>query len=130
MSLSQEIVDFATSPNFAALTTVRPDGHPVTQVMWVDADADHVLINTERHRRKFRNLTADPRVTVTIWKVDNPYSYVEVRGVVADVVYGEEARSHIDRLSQKYLGHDYAAQIGSERVIVKIRPVETSKNAP
>jgi hypothetical protein len=29
-------------------------GRPMTHVMWVDADEDHILINTEAHRAKFR----------------------------------------------------------------------------
>ena len=48
--------------------------------MWVDADDDHVLINTEVHRAKFKAVERDPRVTVMIWERENPYSYVEVRG--------------------------------------------------
>lgn len=128
MSLDPKITAFAQAPNFAAFTTLRPDGHPVTQPMWVDADADHVLINTEKHRRKFRNVASDSRVTVTIWDSKNPYSYVEVRGTVVAVVEGDEARAHIDHLAQKYLGHAYpAGNIQSERVILKIKPLETSE---
>ena len=35
--------------------------------MWVDADDDHVLINTEVHRAKYKAISANPNVTVTIW---------------------------------------------------------------
>ena len=35
---------------------------------------------------------------------------------------GPEARAHIDALSRKYTGADYATQIQSERVILKIAP--------
>ncbi len=38
----------------------------MTHVMWVDADDEHVLINTERHRQKFKNVSNDPRVAVTV----------------------------------------------------------------
>lgn len=130
MALDPKIVDLARAANFAAFTTMRPDGHPVTQIMWVDADDDQVLINTERHRRKFRNVQADPRVTVTIWDRQNPYRYVEVRGRVVEVVEGAEPRAHIDALSRKYTGHDYDANaITSERVLLKISPIEVSSNA-
>jgi PPOX class probable F420-dependent enzyme len=109
-------------PNFAALTTLFSDGQPQTQVMWVGCDDDHVLINTERHRVKFKNTEGDPRVTVTVWDATNPYSYVEVRGRVVDRIGGDEARSHIDELAQTYTGADYANEITSERVILKIAP--------
>ena len=57
-----------------------------------------------------------------IWQLDDPYTYAEVRGVVADTVRGPEARAHIDALSQKYRGTPYTGEIKSERVIVKIAP--------
>lgn len=128
MSLDPQVIAFARDKNFAVFTTLRPDGHPVSQPMWVDADDEFVLINTEKHRRKFRNVEADPRVTVTIIDRDNPYSYVEVRGTVVEVVEGAEPRAQIDRLSQKYEGRPYPADgIKSERVILKIRALETSE---
>lgn len=129
MSLDPKIIDFARADNFAVLTTIRPDGHPVTQPMWVDADADHVLINTEKHRRKFRNVQHDPRVTVTIIDRNNPYGYVEVRGRVVNIVEGDEPRHHIDKLSQKYNGRLYPADaVKTERVILQILPLEASEN--
>jgi PPOX class probable F420-dependent enzyme len=98
-------------------------GRPMTHIMWVDADEDHVLINTEAHRAKFRAVERDPRVTVTIWQRDDPYTYAEVRGEVVETVRGQEARAHIDSLSQKYRGKDYDdAAITSERVILRIAP--------
>ena len=108
--------------NIAAVTTLMPDGTPQTTPLWVDADGEHILLNTEVHRQKFKNVTRDPRVTVTIWDAEQPFVYGEVRGRVVDTVTGPEARSHIDQLSQKYVGHDYANPIQSERVILKIAP--------
>lgn len=113
----------ASGANFAVLTTLLADGTPQSHVMWVDTDGDHLLINTEAHRSKFRNLRRDGRATVTLIDRDDPYSYVEVRGEVAEIVWGPEARTHIDQLSRKYFGRDYDNPITSERVIVKIRPL-------
>ena len=72
----------AQAKNFAALTTLFPDGQPQTQMMWVDADDEHILINTEVHRAKYKNIERDPRVTVVVFDADNPYHYAEVRGRV------------------------------------------------
>jgi PPOX class probable F420-dependent enzyme len=93
------VLELARGQNFGALTTLLPDGHPQTQVMWVDADEQHLLLNTEVHRQKFRNVERDPRVTVTIWDMEDPYRFVEVRGEVVEKVKGQEAREHIDELS-------------------------------
>ena len=115
--------DLARGANFAAFTVLLRSGQPMTHVMWVDAEDDHVLINTEVHRAKYEAVRRDPRVTVTIWKRDDPYRFAEVRGRVVETVTGPEARQHIDALSRKYRNRDYdEANIGSERVILRIAP--------
>jgi PPOX class probable F420-dependent enzyme len=115
--------ELAQGANFATLTVRLRSGTAMTNVMWVDADDDHVLINTEIHRDKFKAVEHDPRVTVTVWKNDDPYTYAEVRGRVVETVGGPEARAHIDALSRKYRGKDYdPSAITSERVILRIAP--------
>ena len=116
------VLELARGQNFAALTTLLPGGHPQTQVMWVDANEQHLLINTEVHRQKFRNVERDPRVTVTIWDKEDPYRFVEVRGEVVEKVKGMEAREHIDELSHKYRGKPYQTPIRSQRVVLRIAP--------
>lgn len=120
--LEPGVISLAQGANFAALTTLMPSGQPQTHVMWVDCDDDHLIINTEVHRRKFKNVEADPRVTVAIWDASNPYSFAEVRGRVVETVTGDEALASINALSHKYTGGDYAPEIQSERVILKIAP--------
>ena len=115
--------ELAHGPNFATLTVILRSGQPMTHVMWVDANDDHVLLNTEVHRAKFRAIERDPRVTVTIWKREDPYTYAEVRGRVVETVRGLEARAHIDFLSRKYRGRDYdPGLIMSERVALRVAP--------
>lgn len=113
----------AKGKNFASLTTLRKDGSPTAQVMWVDCDDEHILINTEVHRLKYRHMRRDPRVAVLIIDQANPYSYAEVRGEVVEFILGDPARAHIDELSERYFGRPYIPeQIESERVICRIRP--------
>jgi len=122
-AVDPRVRELAQRVNFAALTVHLRSGAAMTHVMWVDADDDHVLINTEVHRAKFKAVERDPRVTVMIWEKDDPYTYAEVRGRVVETVRGPVARAHIDALAQKYFGRDYdAARIQSERVILRIAP--------
>jgi PPOX class probable F420-dependent enzyme len=108
--------------NIAAVTTLMPDGTPQTTPLWIDSDGEHLLLNTEVHRQKYKNVSRDPRITVTIIDAANPYSYGEVRGEVVETVTGPEARAHIDALARKYTGADYGNPVQSERVILKVAP--------
>lgn len=120
--MEQKAIDLLSGANYAALTTLMPDGQPQTHMVWAGTDGEHVLINTERHRQKARNVERDPRVTVLVWESGDMWSWVEIRGEVVEVVAGQEARDHIDELSNKYTGHDYTNPIQSERVMFKIAP--------
>jgi PPOX class probable F420-dependent enzyme len=122
-AVDPRVRELAQKANFAVLTVLLRSGAAMSHVMWVDADDDHVLINTEVHRAKFKAVERDPRVAVTIWERGDPYTYAEVRGRVVETVRGPEAREHIDALSRKYRGLNYdPSRIASERVILRIAP--------
>ncbi|MEM9654260.1 MAG: PPOX class F420-dependent oxidoreductase, partial [Actinomycetota bacterium] len=53
---------------------------------------------------------------------ENPYSFAEVRGRVVETITGPAALDSINALANKYTGADYAPEIQSERVILKIAP--------
>jgi PPOX class probable F420-dependent enzyme len=121
--IDENIKSLAQAKNFAAFTTLLPGGQPMTHVMWVDADDEHILINTEVGRQKALNVKKDRRVTVTVIDAANPYHYGEVRGRVVEEVTGPEARAGIDKLSMKYTGKPYDPNaIKTERVLLRIAP--------
>lgn len=121
--LEQKAQNLLSGPNYASLTTMMPDGQPQTQMVWVDHDGEHVLVNTERERQKARNAERDARATVLVWDKDDMWTTAEIRGTVVSVEGGQRARDHIDELAAKYLGVDaYPNPIASERVIIKIAP--------
>ena len=120
--LEDKVKELAKGRNFALVTTLMPDGTPQTLPLWVDADDDHVLINTEVGRQRYKNLQRNPKVTVLIVEDGNWYSFAEVRGHLDGEITGDEARTHIDALSHKYTGADYANPIQTERVVLKIAP--------
>lgn len=120
--LDPKIRDFAQAKNYGTISVHLPDGAIATHVMWEHADDEHILINTEVHRAKYKAIAADPKVTVVVWDNANPYAYAEIRGRVSGEVRGPEALASINALSQKYSGTDYPGEIQSERVILKITP--------
>ncbi len=114
--------------NFATVATLNADGTPHLVPVWVDADDEHVLLNSARGRVWPRNAERDPRVTLTVQNLQNPYEYTTVRGRVVEVTE-DGADAHIDALAKKYLGQDtYPFRApGERRVILKVEP-ERVKN--
>tara|TARA_B100000902_G_scaffold143149_1_gene140626 strand:+ start:3370 stop:3783 length:414 start_codon:yes stop_codon:yes gene_type:complete len=121
MTLDNKTIQMASGPNYAAFTTLFDSGSPQTHVMWVDTDGEHILINTEIHRVKYKNIKNDSRVTVMIWKNDDAFKFVEIRGRVVGEITGEEAEKNINDLSQKYWDKPYPFTIQSERIVLKIK---------
>ena len=116
-------VELARGANYGAITTVLPSGNLQNHYIWVGTDGERLMVNTEVHRQKSKNVERDPRVTLTIRDEENPYRYAEVRGEVVETVRGQEARDHIDELSQKYNGQPYNPEdIKTERVTLWIVP--------
>jgi PPOX class probable F420-dependent enzyme len=124
-SIPEEFHELFEKETFAHVATMTPEDMPHVTPVWVDYDAaaDRLLINTERGRRKEKNLSDDSRIGVSMVDPENPYRHLSIIGEV-DEMTEEGAREHIDELSQRYTGDDYQPEIQTERVLVKIRPEE------
>lgn len=121
--LLPETAELATAANFAAVSTVLPDGGLQNQLTWVHVEDGKLALNTETHRAKYLNVVRDPRITVLIRDEKDPYRYAEVRGRVLETTTGSQARSQIDELAHKYTGGPYPPEnIKSERVILWVTP--------
>ncbi|MFE6173907.1 PPOX class F420-dependent oxidoreductase [Streptomyces sp. NPDC056464] len=66
--------------NFAGVATLGPDGAPQNSVVWIKREGDTVLFSSVDARQKVRNLRRDPRISVSVYDLTNPYSSVEIRG--------------------------------------------------
>jgi PPOX class probable F420-dependent enzyme len=111
------------APNFCNVSTFRRDGTIHGVPVWVDVQDGRPTLNSAEGRAWPRNLERDPRVTLTVPNWENPYEYVEIRGVVAERTH-EGADEHIDALAKKYLGQDKypLRQPGEQRVIIRVQP--------
>jgi PPOX class probable F420-dependent enzyme len=131
MPLDPDAVRLAKAPTLATVVTLMPDGQPQALLTWIDTDGENILINTEPQRQKARNVLRDPRVTVLLHSNQDPWDWAEIRGTVVATTDGQQARDHIDELSRKYVGKDYANPIGPDgRIILTVRPdkVNTPKS--
>ena len=123
--LTEPVIKIIKDKNFAFFGTVMKDGRPQVSPVWIDIEDndDIILINTAQGRIKHKNVSRDPRVSLSIIDRNNPYSMVSIQGtVIEQTTIG--ADQHIDKLAKKYLNIDrYPSHSPSIiRVICKIKP--------
>ncbi|MEV6169988.1 PPOX class F420-dependent oxidoreductase [Streptomyces sp. NPDC051954] len=107
--------------NFASVATLGPDGAPQNSVVWIQREGDTVLFSSTDGRQKVRNLRRDPRISLSVFDLANPYTSVEIRGT-AEILPDEDKRLPHE-LSHKYLGIDPPAEKDDEvRVIIRVVP--------
>ncbi|MGW3419530.1 PPOX class F420-dependent oxidoreductase [Streptomyces phaeochromogenes] len=107
--------------NFASVATLGPGGAPQNSVVWFKREGDTVLFSSTDGRQKIRNLRRDPRISISVYDLANPYTSVEIRGT-AEVLPDEGKRLPYE-LSHKYLGVDPPSERDDEvRVIVRVVP--------
>lgn len=123
VAIPSEYHDLFERRTFVHFATLLPDGRPHVTPVWVDydAEANRLEVNTERHRQKTRNVERDPWVGLSMTDPEDPYRALSVVGEV-DTITTEGAREHIDQLARRYTGDDYASEVQSERVRLRIRP--------
>ena len=117
--------------NFADVATLRSDGSVLSAPVWVDIEDGRPVLNSAEGRAWPRNLERDPRVTLVVQNIENPYEYISIRGRVAERTH-DGADEHIDALAKKYLDVDTYPyrQPGEQRVIIRVEPEHVRVNTP
>jgi PPOX class probable F420-dependent enzyme len=115
--------DLLRDKNFAQVATLRRDGSVHVAPVWVDEQDGRVVLNSAQGRAWVRNVERDPRITINVQNLQNPYEYVEIRGTVAERTT-DGADEHIDSLAKKYLDEDKYPfrQPDEQRVIIRVAP--------
>ena len=115
--------DLLDRPIVVSLATLMSDGPPQVQPVWCSFDGTHILVNTEKSRQKYRNMSRRRAVTILAIDPDDDTRWLEVRGVVVGETE-EGANEHIDELARLYLGVDKYPfhKEGDVRVLFKIAP--------
>jgi PPOX class probable F420-dependent enzyme len=112
--------DLLTLP-VVTLGTVDPDGRPQLTEVWFLAEDGEVKLSLNTSRQKVQNLQQDPRCSVLLLDLANPYRYVELRGDA--VITPDDDYAFADRVGEKY-GADLREndRPGETRVVVTVRP--------
>ena len=119
--------DLLSSTALAHVATIGPHGEPQNNPVWFGWDGQHLKFSQTKVRQKYRNLSRDPRVALSIVDPENPYRYLEVRGEV-EKVEEDPNLDFINAMAKKYLGMDRYPyhQPGDERVVLFVRPEHTT----
>lgn len=114
-------------PLYGHLATVRPDGSPQVNAMWFAWDGERLRFTHTTKRQKYRNVEANPRVAMSVLDPDNPYRFLEVRGVVEEIVPDPTGAFYMS-LNDRYDGPlSEPPPDKADRVILVVRPTGFSK---
>lgn len=92
--------------NPAVITTVRPDGQPVSTATWYLWDNGRVLVNMDEGRKRLEHIRKNPRVSLTVLEDGNWYTHISLIGRVTELREDTDL-ADIDRLARHYLGQQY-----------------------
>ena len=107
--------------------TIGDDGLPQLSEVWFLYEDGDLRISLNTSRAKTKNLDARPECSLLILDLENPYRYLEVRGVVEEIVPDPTGAFYL-HLNDRYTGPLTEPPVDkADRVILVVRPTGYSK---
>jgi PPOX class probable F420-dependent enzyme len=105
----------------ALIGTKRSDGSVQMNPVWFDYEGGKILLNGGENRAWLKHARRDKgRITILFIDPKNIWRYAQVQGrIVRATTQG--AGDHINRLSRRYLGRDYARPT-TDRLLIEVVP--------
>src|SRR5262249_23833555 len=119
IALSTEIRQLVDRPNFAHLATLLSDGSPHSDPVWIAREEDRIVVCTSENTLKAKNTRRDPRVSISIVDVDDPYNEVQLRGRFVEHRPDADLKV-LDLVSRKYTGKPYPMRSPEGRLVLII----------
>jgi PPOX class probable F420-dependent enzyme len=114
-------------PNYGHLATVRPDGRPQVNPMWFAWDGERLRFTHTTKRQKYRNIETNPNVAMSVVDPQTPYRYLEVRGVVEEIIPDPTGAFYL-KLNDRYSGPlTEPPPDKADRVIIVVRATGFTK---
>jgi PPOX class probable F420-dependent enzyme len=114
----------------ASLATIDGGGFPQLTEVWFLVDDGEIKLSLNTARHKTQNLIERPQCSLLLLDLENPYRYLEIRGLAR--VEPDDDYAFADKVGAKY-GADLRVHDGpgDRRVVVtieaaKIHPVDMS----
>ena len=128
MTLSPDVRALLDEPNFAHLASLLPDGSPQSAPVWVGVEGDRILVATGEGSLKARNTKRDPRVSLSVVAMDNPYREAQIRGRVIERRPDRDLKI-MDAISHKYTSAPFPMRGNPEQRVVLVIEVERARFA-
>jgi PPOX class probable F420-dependent enzyme len=77
--------DLVRRPLIAHVATLRPDGTPQVNPMCFKWDGDRFWLTSTTDRYKYRNISGNPAIALSVNDPELSHRYIEIRGVVEAV---------------------------------------------
>ena len=123
MTLSPDVRALLDEPNFAHLASLLPDGSPQSAPVWIGVEGDRILVATGEGSLKARNTRRDPRVSLSVVAMDNPYREAQIRGRVIERRPDRDFKI-MDAISYKYTSAPFPMRANPDQRVVLVIEVE------
>jgi PPOX class probable F420-dependent enzyme len=118
-SLPDDVKALLDGPNFAHLATLRKNGTPQVDPVWVGREGNRILIGTGERTVKARNALRDPNVALSIVGFRDPYDEAMVRGRIVERRPDPDLVV-MDEISRKYTGKPFPWRAREGRIVLVV----------
>ena len=108
----QEMQAFLEGPRIGHMVTLRPNGSPQAAPIWYEYRDGVFVVWTNRFTSRFKNISGDPRVVLSIASEDEPYSYVAAKGIVTTSEVGVKETAM--GIAERYQGLEHGTAFVEE----------------
>lgn len=89
----------SSTPRYATIATINPDGSPHQIVIWFLLRDDHLVVNSRHGRRWPANLRRDARANLAVYQAEDAVTLECVTEVVDDP---QQAQADIAEMARRY----------------------------
>ena len=104
--MPESVAEFLAQPNYATISSLRPDGHPVSVPTWYVFEKGRILVNMDEGRKRLEYLRNDPRVSLSAMDPQDWVTHVSIQGRVVEFA-DDPSLEDIDRIARHYTGKPY-----------------------
>lgn len=123
LDIDPAYIDLLERPIVCVLATSRPDGVLQVNPMWFQFDGTNIRFSHTSRRSKFRNLQANPVMTVLVVDPDNTQRYIELRGRLSEAIEDPTGEFH-QILGRRYGDDNTAPPADAEYRVILVMAIE------